>query len=158
MAEVGKKRGWKTFLIVVSFLMSLFTTVAVGYSLTNARKTTENVKSYEYELGTIDESGKIVDSRKSTIMKTARNVEGVTIDIDEETATIVYRVVFYGADGEYLSVTEPMETDYDVASTPEGAETFRVIITPYQVDGEDVKLSGFNMLKYSSQLEITYNK
>ena len=83
---------------------------------------------------------------------------GCTIDIDEDNATISYRVVFYDEEGEYLSTTEALETDYDETTTPETAESFRVVITPDQVDGEDVEISIFTMSKYANQLDVAYNK
>lgn len=154
----GKKGKFKTLLIVFSFLMSLLTTVSVMFAITNDKKTTENVGSLDYVLGTIDENGKMVDSKKSIVMEDAETVDGLTIDIDEETATISYRVVFYGEDGEYLSTTDMLEEDYDATSAPESAETFRVVITPYQVDGEDVSISIFGISKYAKQLDVSYNK
>ena len=153
-----KKEKTKALLIVLSFVLSLITTVAVIFGVSNATKTTESVSKSEYVLGNVDENGKTIDSKKSIVMKKAKNVDGLAIDIDEENATVSYRVVFYGEDGEYLSSTETLETDYDASSTPETAETFRVVITPYQVDGEDVKIGYFTINKYAKQLEITYNK
>jgi hypothetical protein len=153
-----KKEKVKTLFIVLSFVLSLITTIAVCFGIANATKTTETVGVTAFELGSVDESGKVIESKKSSVMENAQNVDGLTIDIDEETATVTYRVVFYGEDGEYLSTTETLETDYDATSTPETAETFRVVITPDQVDGEDVKINIFTMNKYAKQLEITYNK
>ena len=109
-------------------------------------------------MGTIDENGTMVDSKKSIGMEDAETVDGLVIDIDEESATISYRVVFYGEEGEYISTTDMLDVDYDVTSAPEGAETFRVVITPYQVDGEDVSISIFGISKYAKQLDVTYNK
>ena len=153
-----KKDKMKTLLIVLSFVLSVITTIAVCFGIANATKTTKSVSKSEYVLGSVDESGKVIESKKSIVMENAKNVDGLTIDIDEENATVSYRVVFYGEDGEYLSTTESLETDYDATSTPETAETFRVVITPYQVDGEDVKIGYFTINKYAKQLEITYNK
>ena len=153
-----KKDKMKTLLIVLSFVLSLITTIAVCFGISNATKTTQSVSKSEFVLGSVDESGKVIESKKSIVMENAKNVDGLTIDIDEENATITYRVVFYGEDGEYLSTTESLETDYDATSTPETAETFRVVITPYQVDGEDVKIGYFTINKYAKQLDITYNK
>ena len=153
-----RKDKVKSLLIVLSFLLSLVTTLAVCFGIAKATETTQTVRKSEYVLGSSDESGKVIDSKKSIVMENAKNVDGLTIDIDEENATVSYRVVFYGEDGEYLSTTESMETDYDATSTPEGAETFRVVVMPYQVDGEDVKINMFTIGKYAKQLDITYNK
>ena len=153
-----KKEKVKGFMIAVSCLLSIATFMAVAIGMSNATKTTQTVRSREYVLGSIDESGKVIDSKKSIVMKDTHNVDGLTIDIDEEKATVSYRVVFYGEDGEYLSTTETLQTDYDATSTPETAETFNIVITPYQVDDEDVKINMFTIGKYAKQLDITYNK
>ena len=153
-----KKEKAKTFFAIASFLLSIVTLVAVSFAFTKDKSTTETVGNFAYERGNVDESGKVVESKKALVMKDARNVDGLTIDIDEENATITYRVVFYGEDGAYLSTTESMETDFDASMTPEGAETFRIIVTPYQVDGEDVEIGFLAMSKYAKQLDVTYNK
>jgi len=153
-----RKDKVKSLLIVLSFLLSLVTTLAVCFGIAKATETTQTVRKSEYVLGSIDESGKVIESKKSIVMENAKSVDGLTIDIDEENATVSYRVVFYGEDGEYLSTTESMETDYDATSVPESAETFRVVVMPYQVDGEDVKINMFTIGKYAKQLDITYNK
>ena len=106
----------------------------------------------------VDENGKRVESKRSIVMKDTRNVDGLTIDIDEENATVSYRVVFYGVDGEYLSTTESMTTDYEKKDTPDDAETFRVVVTPNKVDGEDVEIGVLDVGKYASQLAVTYKK
>ena len=91
-------------------------------------------------------------------MKDTESVEGLTIDIDEDNATISYRVAFYDEEGEFVSITDYLETDYDETVTPETAESFRVLITPDQVDGEDVEINIFTIAKYANQLDVAYSK
>ncbi len=153
-----KKEKVKGLFVVLAFVLSLVTALTVFIGLHNSKQTTETVGITAYERGNVDESGKVVESKKSLVMKDTRNVDGLTIDIDEENATVTYRVAFYGEDGAYLSTTESMETDFDATMLPEGAETFRVIVTPYQVDGEDVEIGWLTMSKYAKQLDVTYNK
>lgn len=153
-----KKEKVKSFMVIVSCLLSIATAMMVGVGMSNSLKTTATVRGVEYTRGNVDESGKHIDSKKAIVMKETKNVDGLTIDIDEENATITYCVVFYGEDGAFISKTESMATDYEATSTPETAETFRVVVTPNQVDGEDVEIGGLEVGKYAKQIEVTYNK
>ena len=154
----AKRERLKSILVVASFVLSLVTAVTVAMGMSNATKTTATLRGIDYTRGSVDESGKRIESKKSIVMKDKKNVEGLTIDIDEENATVTYRVVFYGADGEYLSATESMATDYEKEIAPDGAETFRIVVTPNQVDGDDVTIGGLDVFKYAKQLDVTYNK
>ena len=51
-----------------------------------------------------------------------------------------------------------LDADFDATEIPETAAFFRIVITPNQVDGEDVVLSVLNAGKYAGQLEVTYSK
>lgn len=153
-----KKKGkLKWLLTITSVVLSVITLVAVCVGLGNLADT-KNVDRNDYAIGTIAETGKIVESKQHAYMKDAENVDGLVIDIDEENATITYKVAFYDADGNFISMTETMSEDFDTTNIPENADTFRVEITPNQVDGENVELNIFNMGKYTSQLDVSYNK
>lgn len=150
----GKAKWWLGF---TSLVLSVVTLVAVGLGFSKLADT-KTVTNSDYTIGSITETGKAVESKYSAYMKQAENVDGLTIDIDEEKTTVTYKVAFYDEDGKFISMTESLESDFDSTATPETAETFRVIVTPYQVDGENVELNIFNMGKYTSQLEVTFNK
>lgn len=152
-----KKGKLKWLLTIVSVVLSIATLVAVCVGLNNLADT-KSVNKSDYAIGTINETGKVVESKQSAYMKDAESVDGLTIDIDEETATITYKVAFYDEDGNFISMTESLESDFDATNIPENADTFRVVITPYAVDGENVELSIFNMGKYTSQLDVSFNK
>lgn len=153
-----KKEKLKGVMVVASLLLSITTSVAVGIGMANATKTKATVRTIEYMRGNVNENGKCIESKKAIVMRDTKNVDGLTIDIDEENATITYRVVFYDEAGEYLSMTESLATDYEATSTPSEAETFRVVVTPNQVDGEDVGIGALQVVKYAKQLEVIYNK
>lgn len=153
-----KKSKLKWIITLVSLFLSIATLVAVCVGLGNLNEKTENVSRSDYKIGTITETGKLADSKQHAYMKDAETIDGLVIDIDEENATITYKVAFYNEDGEFISMTESMETDFDSANIPESATSFRVEITPNEVDGEKVDLNIFNLSDYTSQIEITYNK
>ena len=154
-----KKSKLILWITIISFIMSavMFGAFVVGLTRPD-EDNTDTVGTFGYSLGTVDESGKVVESKKSAIQKEMQTVSGMDIQLDEETATVTYKVVFYDENKDYISTTESLSADYDAELTPENAKFFRVIITPYQVDGEDVELSVWNMSKYTKQLEVSYNK
>lgn len=152
-----KKNKLKWLLTIGSVILSVVTLVAVCVGISNLVDTKKVTKN-DYAIGTINETGKIVESKQSAYMKDAETIDGLTIDIDEETATITYKVAFYDEDGNFISMTESLENDFDTTTMPENADTFRVVITPYQVDGENVELNILNVGKYTSQLDVTFNK
>lgn len=153
-----KKSKLKLILSCVSIFLSIMTLIALVIGLNNITTSTKNVSNSDYAIGTINETGKIVESKQSAYMEDAETIDGLVIELDEETATITYKVAFYDEDGNFISMTDALETDFDTANIPENADTFRVVITPYQVDGENVELNIFNMNKYTSQLDVTFNK
>ena len=152
-----KKNKLKLLLTITSVILSIITFVAVCVGLSKLSPT-KSVDNNDYAIGTIAESGKIVESKQSVYMKDAETIDGLTIGIDEETATITYKVAFYDEDGKFISMTESLDADFDATTIPENADTFRVVITPYQVDGENVELNIFNMGKYTSQLDVSFVK
>ena len=152
-----KRNKLKLILTIVSIVLSIATLISVCVGI-NSMKMTQSVGRTDYAIGTINETGKIVESKQSVYMKDAESVDGLTIEIDEETATITYKVAFYDEDGKFISMTESLESDFDATITPENADTFRVIITPYAVDGENVELNVFNMGKHISQLDVSFAK
>ena len=153
-----KREKLKGIMVLASCLLSVATFMTVAIGMSKSTKTTATLRSVEYTLGNVDEDGKVIESKKAIVMKDTKNVDGLAIDIDEENATVTYRVVFYGEDGEYLSTTESMAADYEEEITPDGAETFRIVVTPNQVDGEDVQIGALSVGKYAKQLDVTYNK
>ena len=153
-----KREKLKGIMVLASCLLSVATFMTVAIGMSKSTKTTATLRSVEYTLGNVDEDGKVIESKKAIVMKDTKNVDGLAIDIDEENATVTYRVVFYGEDGEYISTTESMATDYEEEITPDGAETFRIVVTPNQVDGEDVQIGTLSVGKYAKQLAVTYNK
>ena len=153
-----KKSKLKMVLSIVSVVLSVMTLIALVIGLNNIATSTKNVSNSDYAIGTISEAGKIVESKQSAYMKDAESVDGLVIELDEDTATITYKVAFYDEDGKFISMTESLDADFDATNIPENADTFRVVITPYQVDGENVELNIFNMGKYVSQLDVSFNK
>lgn len=155
-----KKNKLHWWLVIISFVMSvmMFGTFIFGVVSKSDDSTTDMLSSKDYIIGTIDDSGKILESKKSAYTKDMYDVTDLEITVDEETATVTYRVVYYDEEKKFISVSDELEDDYDITSLPVNAKYFRLIVTPYMVDGEDVTLTLFNKAKYVEQLEVTYKK
>ena len=156
MKRRNEKLQWG--LIVLALFMSVATIVGITVGTHVAADKTDEVSKYDYTIGAIDETGKLIESKKSLYTEEMQTVEGLTIELDEETANITYKVAFYNEDGEFVSMTEAMSEDFDATTIPEGVAFFRIVITPNQVDDEDVTVTIWNVGKYAKQLEVSYSK
>lgn len=153
-----RKHNIKWVITIISFVMSLVMFGAFIFGIFNkSDKTTDDMGLFDWGIGTVDEGGKVVDSKKSAYTKDLESVNGLEITLDDD-ATVTYKVAFYDEDKNYISVTEVLDENYDATLTPENAKYFRVVVTPYQVDGEDVKINVFNVNKYVKQLDVTFSK
>lgn len=156
MTEKSKSK-LKMALSIISVILSIITIVALFVGLGKLADT-KTLSNSDYSIGTINESGKIVESKQSAYSKDTYSVDGMSIELDEETATITYKVAFYDKDGKFVSMTDTLDADFNTANIPETAETFRVVITPLAVDGEPVELNILNVGRYVGQLKVTFNK
>lgn len=151
--RAGKAKLWLT---IGAFVLAFVALLSAIFAINN-QTTTTTFGNSDYSINAIDASGKIVESKQSVVSDMA-SVEDMKIEINEETATITYKVAFYDEDEKFISMTETLESDFDATTTPENAKYFRVVVTPYQVDGEAVEINIFNQAKYTSQLDVTINK
>lgn len=147
----------KWVLTLVAFLLVAVVLIGFGVKISQQEKTV-SVGGLNYSIGSINSStGKNVESHKSIYTRNMGNVDGLEIKVSED-ATITYKVAFYDEDKEFIEMSTASAEDFDIEDLPEGAVYFRVVITPNQVDGEDVNVSIFNVLHYANMLKITYNK
>lgn len=143
---------------IASIVLTVVTVLGIVIGLHNSNITKAKVKSSDYVIGTITAEGKLLESKQSLYTKDLITVDGLEIDIDEETATIQYNVAFYDKDGKFISINDEYYTeDFDVALIPETADSCRILITPYEVDSEAVTLNIFNVGKYAGQLTVRYD-
>lgn len=153
-----KKKGkLKLGLSIVSIVLSIITLVAVCVGLGNLADN-KTLGNNDYAIGTINATGKVVESKQSAYTKNTYATDGMVIELNEETATITYKVAFYDKDGKFVSMTEALDKDFETTTIPETATTFRVVVTPLAVDGNAVELNIFNVGKYTSQLKVTIKK
>ena len=149
------KLKWVITFVSIALILGLLISVIVG--LSNLQPT-KNVGSLDYSISSIDTTtGKVIDSNQNIVMKNLGNVDGMEITLDED-AQITYKVAFYDENKDFVSITDKQSTDFDAESIPATAKYFRVVITPNQVDGENVTVTLLNMANYTSQIDITFNK
>lgn len=138
-------------LLIIGLLVALC--VNVG-KLNTSRKVTNS----DYAITSISSTtGKDVDSNLHISMKNKKAVDGLSIKLSDN-AQITYKVAFYDEDGAFVSMTTAQSADFDNSNIPSTAKTFRVEITPNQVDGKDVTITIWNISNYTAQLTIVYNK
>lgn len=154
------KAKTRTTLVIISVALSVIALVAAifGIFTPSTPKDIDAVGRFDWVIGSISDTGKLVESSRSIYTKDMMDVNKIEIDISDDDAIITYKVVFYDEAKEFVSMTDALTSDYDVESLPESAEYFRVLVTPAEVDEEPVEVTVFNMSKYINQIEITYSK
>ena len=153
MKNILKSNKTKWIITFTSLVLVVCSIIGIGVRLNKVDKTT-TLSPTAYSIGTIDEAGKIVESKKA-LYSDLKTTESLEIDVHED-ASITYKVVFYDEDENFVLISEEYSDDFNNENLPETAEYFRLVITPNQVDGEDVTLNILNMSKYTSMLTVTY--
>lgn len=151
-----KSNKFKGILAIVSIVLSVVTLVALCVCLGNVT-TTKTLRNSDYAIGTINESGIVVESKQHIYTEDSYSVEDMVIELEED-ASITYKVAFYDKDGKFVSISDTQSADFDTTNVPATATEFRIVITPNAVDGEAVELTIFNMSKYTGQLSVVVNK
>lgn len=148
-----KLKWWLTFgAITLLAIMVISLCVSIGNS-----QTTTTLSNSAYHIGTINtETGAIVDS-KQNLYSDMKTTENMVIEIDDN-AQITYKVVFYDENNDFVSATTSLSADFDNEEIPATATQFRLVVTPNQVDGENVTLNIFNMSRYIDMLNVEFAK
>lgn len=135
--------------IAVIVLVGTVTVLAIQLN----RTTTATLFGTVYAVGSLDESGKVAESKENIYTKDLISVDGLKITVKEK-ADVQYKLYFYDADKAFVSASEEWLTaDFD-GTIPETAKYVRVVIDPI----EDNEVSVFEVLGYANQLTVTYNK
>ncbi len=147
----------KWILTTIAFALVSIVLIAFGVKL-NQQIPTRSLAFSDYSIGAINSStGKNVESHKSLYTNGYHKVDGLEIKVNDN-ASITYKIAFYDEDKDFIEMSTTQSADFDNSDIPSGAEYFRVVITPNQVDGEDVTVTLLNIAKYANMLKITCNK
>ena len=135
--------------IAVIVLVSTVTVLAIQLN----RTTTATLFGTAYAVGTLDDNGKVAESKENIYTKDLISVDGLKITVKEK-ADVQYKLYFYDADKAFVSASEEWLTaDFD-GTIPETAKYVRIVIDPI----EDNEVFVFEVLGYANQLTVTYNK
>lgn len=135
--------------IAVIVLVGTVTVLAIQLN----RTTTATLFGTAYAVGTLDDNGKVAESKENIYTKDLISVDGLKITVKEK-ADVQYKLYFYDADKAFVSASEEWLTaDFD-GTIPETAKYVRIVIDPI----EDNEVFVFEVLGYANQLTVTYNK
>lgn len=137
------------FCIAVIVLAGTVTVLAIQLN----RTTTATLFGTAYAVGTLDDNGKVAESKENIYTKDLISVDGLKITVKEK-ADVQYKLYFYDADKAFVSASEEWLTADFEGTIPETAKYVRVVIDPI----EDNEVSVFEVLGYANQLTVTYNK
>ena len=135
--------------IAVIVLVGTVTVLAIQLN----RTTTATLFSTAYAVGTLDDNGKVAESKENIYTKDLISVDGLKITVKEK-ADVQYKLYFYDADKAFVSASEEWLTADFEGTIPETAKYVRVVIDPI----EDNEVSVFEVFGYADQLTVTYNK
>lgn len=135
--------------IAVIVLVGTVTVLAIQLN----RTTTATLPGTAYAVGTLDESGKVAESKENIYTKDLISVDGLKITVKEK-ADVQYKLYFYDADKAFVSASEEWLTADFEGTIPDTAKYVRVVIDPI----EDNEVSVFEVFGYANQLTVTYNK
>ncbi len=135
--------------IAVIVLVGTVTVLAIQLN----RTTTATLFGTAYAVGTLDDNGKVAESKENIYTKDLISVDGLKITVKEK-ADVQYKLYFYDADKAFVSASEEWLTADFEGTIPETAKYVRVVIDPI----EDNEVSVLEVFGYADQLTVTYNK
>lgn len=157
MAKIGKKKFWKTALIVGLSLLTVTGAVGAGIALTNLPETKE-VGALSWKVGGLNDiSGKETDDNTSIVMTKAVGMDGLNVEISEETGfTGTYKAYYYTENGSYLGCSEEYSTGAELQDT--FAATVKIVYTPELSLAGKERLYFWDVYDYADDLTVTYNR
>lgn len=144
------KRKTLTTIAVVCSVLALTGVVATAAVL-NDQIDEVQLKTWDYEVATLDAEGDVDESEANVVTKDFITVNGLQIKVMEE-AEISYEVFFYDEDEDFISKTESLIVDFDSSAIPEDAEFVKILIT----HEKDDEISWGEKNEYSQMLEVTH--
>ncbi len=157
MASLSKhmksdKVKWIATLIAIIVLLSAV--IGVVVVMNRQFKTTELTRS-AYEVGLLDEDGLEKDGDTAIRTRKFYAVDGLKIEVPETNTEFEYAVYFYDKDEKFISAVSAQTADF-ASEIPEGAEYFKVMITP--LSDSDGKIGLLEVRDYSELIVVTINR
>ena len=143
------------WVVVFLLVIGLIGAVITLFVMLDRQTTVTEIGAEAYTIAALDDSGEQVDGDTSIVTRNAFTVDGLAVAIEDD-ATVAYALYFYDADGEFVSKTADLSTDFDGSAIPENAESAKIVITP--TADEDGKVDLTEVLGYAGQVTVTMNR
>ena len=127
MKKFRLKRNTKNVLTIILSCILFFGAIFGLIALLNKEENTTYISSSAFEVGGLNASGKYSETKESIYTKELIECVGLNIKLDFD-SMITYRVFFYDVNGDFLSSTSSLDSDFD--SAPTIARYCRIVITP----------------------------
>lgn len=142
------QRKGNTALVIIGILMIVVCLVMVA-QVNNSRF--DQIGVLDWKIGALDEQGEFIADTGSIVTKDFHTSEDLVIEMEKD-ALVTYKVYWYNGDEEFISCDSAEQTgDYE-GTAPEGAELFKVVITPTN----DAEVSLLEVNEYAGKLVIEF--
>ena len=159
MVKVRKRISFKNILLVVLSCIAVFASFFAVFKVSK-QDTKKTLGLTDYTIATLNASGVETESRLHLVSEDFLKVDGMEVKM-KDGATVSYKLYFYDEEKVLLStngVTDKLTVNYDTTNLPATAKYFKIVITPAEVDGEDVTVNLFNKNTYVKQISVSYEK
>ncbi len=151
---MAKKANWKGILLGVAVGAALLMSGGALIRSITSEKTKE-LSASAYSIGAVTDEGKLDNEDKTSIYTNKFDVADlVSVEIEEDAKVQVF-LHYYDAEDAFMQSVEVVAGE-ELAAAPEGAETFRVEITP--TDDDDGKVGVFEKADYAKLVTVTLKK
>lgn len=147
---------WTTKVIIffVALVMIVMTIVLCIFGAKiNKLDKTDELSAGDWEKGLIAVDGGEVRGTIAIRTKDFVPINGLNVDL-RDNAGITYQIFWYDENKVFLSCTEELVVDYDLAGMPELAEYARIMIKPVN----DPEVSRTEIKDYAGELTVEWSK
>lgn len=150
---MSKKLKDKTSTIIIVVLVAILAIVGISLIVRASQAQTKTLGTLDYQIGSLDESGKFVKDTSSIVSKKYLDVDKMKIEIAKD-ANVTYKVFFFDKNEVFISADETANSADYVGTIPENAALFKVVITPTK----DAEVSTLEIGNYAKQLTVSCAK
>ena len=148
------KKKTKEFISLI--LVIVLIAGIAGIVTSQTKKTTVEVSSFSFKVGSIDANGEYTESKRSLYTPEMFECQGLEVVPDFEFKGM-YEVFLYDIDKNFISASGEIKESYKLENV--AAYFARIKITPEPpADAVDFKIQFYEVLTYASQLTITVDK
>lgn len=130
--------------------------VGLAVKVNRMDKTDTLSPTFAYEQGLLSTTdGTQVKGKTAIRTKDFISLDGFKVDLKDD-ASVTYQLFYYNENDEFVSASEELSADYDVATASlSGTEKkVRIVVTPKN----DPEVSIFEIAGYASELDVEWNK